>query len=73
MKSWYVIHPEPCTKISKPALYCVSDNGFFGDDAVALAFSLRACFRESRVAISGVCEYLALVMGRGLRCGVLSY
>ena len=52
MKSWYVIHPEPRTKISKPALYCVSDNGCFGNDAVVLAFCLRACFRESRVAIS---------------------
>jgi len=62
MKSWYVIHPEPCTKMSKPALYCVSDNGCFGDDAVAVAFCLRAHFRESRVAMSvwHECVYLAL-------------
>ena len=52
MKSWYVIHPEPRTKMSKPALYCVSDNDCFGNDAVAVAFCLRALFRESRVAMT---------------------
>jgi hypothetical protein len=64
MKSWYVVHPAPCNKMSKPALYCVSDNGCFVDDVVVLACCLRACFRESRVAIAvrHVCGYLALVM-----------
>jgi len=50
--------------MSKPALYCVSDNGCFGDEAVAVAFCLRAHFRESRVAMSvwhELCVYLALV------------
>jgi hypothetical protein len=52
MKSWYVIHPEPCTKTSKPALYCGWDNGCVAHDAVALALCLRVCFRVSRVAIA---------------------
>lgn len=51
MKSSYIIHPELC-KTSKPTLYCASDNGCFGDDAVFVTFCRRASLRESRVAIS---------------------
>ena len=54
MKFSYVIHSEPRTKISKPALYCMSVNGCFRDDAAAVAFCLRAHFRESKVAMSCV-------------------
>lgn len=51
MNSWYVIHPESCNRISKPALYSVSDNACPGDDAISLASFLSARFRESRVVI----------------------
>lgn len=51
MKSWYVIHSEPCTKTSKLALYCAWDNGCGEYDIVALALCLRVCFKVSRVAI----------------------
>lgn len=60
MKSWYVIYPEPRIEISKPALYCVSDSGCFREDEIALAFCLRACFRESRVAISVRHGYMSI-------------
>jgi len=53
MNSWYVVQFAPRNKMSKPAPYCVSDNGCFVDEVVVLACCLRACFRESRVAISG--------------------
>lgn len=52
MKSWYAIRSESRTKISKPVLYCMSDNGGFGDDPIAVALCLKAHLRESRVAMS---------------------
>lgn len=57
MKSWYLIHPEPRIKISKPVLYCVSDNGCFRDDSVAVALCTRADLRDLRVAMSIRHEY----------------
>jgi len=51
MKSWYVPPPELPPTISKPALYCASDNGCFADGADSLTFCLRALFRVLRVAI----------------------
>jgi hypothetical protein len=71
MKRWYVVGPEPRLRMSKPALYCASDNDCVEIDVVARAVCLRVRFNESTVAMSGLKEgvvYLRRSFGR--RSGV---
>lgn len=66
MKSSYVVHPGPRSKVSKPALYCASESGCLWDEVdVSVALCLRAHFRESRVAISIRYELVRVPFGRG--------
>jgi hypothetical protein len=75
-KPWDVAHPKRYTVISKPALYCASDNGCLARGGTSSTLRLlRAFIKELRVAISGQyeCVVRTLIVDIGLVGGLQPY